>query len=110
LCSTFLGRFSIDLPAYNASLLISSLIHNLALQYPLVLFSGGRRNSRGILASEYIDSGAGIATPLSLIRIPFVGGVVMIIYLGFGRSPLIATRLGSSEAWNLILWLEEDKQ
>jgi hypothetical protein len=110
LCSTFLERFSIDLPAYNASLLISYLIHNLALQYPLALFLGERRSSCGTLASEYIDSGAGIATPLSLIRIPFVSGVVMILYRGLGRSPLIATRLGSSEAWNLILWLEEDKQ
>jgi hypothetical protein len=55
-------------------------------------------------------AGLGSLLQLPLIRIPFVGGVVMILYPGFGLSPVISASLGSNKAWNFISLLEEDKE
>ncbi len=61
-------------------------------------------------SSPILGLGLGLLLLLPLIRIPLVGGFVMIIYLGLGLGLVIATRFGSNEAWNLITLLEEDKE
>ncbi len=52
----------------------------------------------------------GLLLLLPVIRIPFVGGFVMIIYVGLGLGLVISTRFGSNESWSLIPLLEEDKE
>lgn len=52
----------------------------------------------------------GLLLLLPLIRIPFAGGVVMIIYVGLGLGLVVATRFGSNQSWSLNPLLEEDKE
>ncbi len=52
----------------------------------------------------------GLLLLVPLIRIPLVGGVIMIIYMGLGLGLVITTRFGSNEPWSLIPLLEEDKE
>lgn len=52
----------------------------------------------------------GLLLLLPVIRIPLVGGIVTIIYMGLGLGLVISTRFGSDESWSLIPLLEEDKE
>ncbi len=51
--------------------------------------------------------GLGLLLLLPLARIPYAGGIVMIVYIGLGLGLAITTRFGSNEAWSLIPLLEE---
>jgi hypothetical protein len=48
----------------------------------------------------------GLLLPVPLVRIPYIGAIFVIVYLGLGL--VIATHFGSDEPWNLIPFLEED--
>lgn len=50
----------------------------------------------------------GLLLLLPLARIPFVGGVVILIYIGLGLGLVIATHFGSNRPWSLTPLLEED--
>jgi hypothetical protein len=52
----------------------------------------------------------GLLLTLPLTRIPFAGGLFMLIFFSLGLGIVIATRFGSAEPWNLIPLLEEDKE
>ena len=60
--------------------------------------------------SPAIALGLGLLLLLPLIRIPFAGGIVMIIYIGLGLGLVISTRFGSNQSWSLTALLEEDKE
>ncbi len=60
--------------------------------------------------SPILGLGLGLLLLLPLARIPFVGGIVMLIYIGLGLGLAITTRFGSSEPWSLIPLLEEVKE
>lgn len=55
-----------------------------------------------------IDLALGLLLLLPLARMPYAGGVVLIIYMGLGLGLVIVTRFGSNESWSLIPLLEED--
>ncbi len=57
--------------------------------------------------SPILGLGLGLLLLLPLARIPYVGGIVMIIYMGLGLGLAIATRFGSNEPWSLIPLSEE---
>ncbi len=57
--------------------------------------------------SPILDLSLGLLLLLPMARIPFVGGIVMTVYIGLGLGLAIATRFGSSEPWSLIPLLEE---
>jgi hypothetical protein len=59
------------------------------------------------LRSPVLGLGLGLLLLLPLARIPVVGGIVMIVYIGLGLGLAITTRFGSSEPWSLIPLLEE---
>ncbi len=50
----------------------------------------------------------GLLLLLPLARIPFVGGLIMLVYMGLGLGLVIATRFGSNQPWSLIPLLEEE--
>ncbi len=52
----------------------------------------------------------GLLLLLPLIRIPFAGGVVMIVYVGLGLGLVVSTRFGSNQSWSLNPLLEEDTE
>lgn len=58
--------------------------------------------------SPLLDLALGLLLLLPLARIPFVGGLVMLIYIGLGLGLVIATRFGSNEPWSLTPLLEEE--
>ena len=59
-------------------------------------------------SSPLIGLALGLLLLLPLARIPFVGGLVTLIYAGLGLGLVIATRFGSNERWSLTPLLEED--
>jgi hypothetical protein len=60
--------------------------------------------------SPVIDVALGLLLLLPLMRIPFAGGIVMIVYVGLGLGLVIVTRFGSDESWSLISLLEEENE
>ncbi len=58
--------------------------------------------------SPVVSLGLGLLLLLPLTRIPFVGGLVLVVYLSLGIGLVITTRFGSDEPWNLKPLLEED--
>ncbi len=60
--------------------------------------------------SPVISLALGLLLLLPLARIPFVGGIVMILYVGLGLGLVISTRFGSNRSWSLIPLLEEDTE
>jgi hypothetical protein len=59
------------------------------------------------LRSPVLGLALGLLLLLPLARIPFVGGIIMILYVGLGLGLAITTRFGSNEPWSLIPLLEE---
>ncbi len=57
--------------------------------------------------SPILALGLGLLLLLPLARIPLVGGIVMVVYMGLGLGLAITTRFGSGEPWSLIPLLEE---
>ncbi len=57
--------------------------------------------------SPVLGLGLGLLLLLPLARIPLVGGIAMIVYIGLGLGLAITTRFGSGEPWSLIPLLEE---
>lgn len=57
-----------------------------------------------------IDLALGLLLLLPVVRIPYAGGVVLILYMGLGLGLVIITRFGSNESWSLIPLLEEDTE
>jgi hypothetical protein len=52
----------------------------------------------------------GLLLLLPLIRIPYVGGFFVVIYLSLGLGLAITTHFGSNEPWDLTSLLEEDSK
>ncbi len=52
----------------------------------------------------------GLILLVPLVRIPFAGALIMLIYIGLGLGLVVVTRFGSNESWSLIPLLEEDIQ
>ena len=59
------------------------------------------------LRPEY---GLGVLLLQPLIRISYVGGFFVVIYLGLGLGLAITTHFGSSEPWDFTSLLEEDSK
>ena len=60
--------------------------------------------------SPVVGLALGLLLLLPLARIPFVGGGVMILYIGLGMGLAITTHFGSNEPWSLIPLLEEVRE
>lgn len=60
-------------------------------------------------SSPVVGVGLGLLLLLPLARIPFVGAIFTLFYMGLGFGLVIATHFGSNEAWSLNPLLEEDK-
>ncbi|MGE5072053.1 MAG: hypothetical protein ACM3MF_01380 [Anaerolineae bacterium] len=58
--------------------------------------------------SPLVALALGLLLSLPLLRIPFVGGIMMVVYIGLGLGLVIATRFGSNEPWSLISLTEEE--
>ena len=50
----------------------------------------------------------GLLLLLPLVRIPYVGGFFVVVYLSLGLGLVITTHFGSNEPWDLTPLLEED--
>jgi hypothetical protein len=59
-----------------------------------------------VIGMVVMSLASGLLLLLPLVRIPYMGSIFVIIYLGFGL--VIATHFGSDEPWNLTPLLEED--
>ena len=59
------------------------------------------------LRPEY---GQGLLLLLPLIRIPYVDGFFVVIYLSLGLGLAITTHFGSNEPWDFTSLLEEDSK
>lgn len=57
--------------------------------------------------SPILGLALGLLLLLPLGRIPFVGGIIMVAYIGLGLGLAITTHFGSGEPWSLIPLLEE---
>ena len=77
----------------------------LAATYGLGRFLLSRAEWR--LRSPVLELALGLLLLLPLARIPFVGGIVMILYIGLGLGLAITTHFGSNQPWSLIPLLEE---
>ena len=60
-------------------------------------------------SSPTISLALGLLLLLPLVRIPYVGGFFVILYLSLGLGLVISTHFGSNEPWNLTPLLEEDR-
>ncbi len=60
-------------------------------------------------SSPVLGVGLGLLLLLPLARIPFVGAIFTLFYIGLGFGLVVATHFGSNEAWSLNPLLEEDK-
>jgi hypothetical protein len=60
-------------------------------------------------SSPHLSLALGLLLLLPLVRIPYVGGFFVILYLSLGLGLVIITHFGSNEPWNLTPLLEEDR-
>jgi hypothetical protein len=59
-------------------------------------------------SSPVVSLALGLLLLLPLVRIPYVGGFFVIVYLSLGLGLVITTHFGSNEPWEITPLLEED--
>lgn len=57
--------------------------------------------------SPVVALALGLLLLLPLARIPYAGGIVMLVYIGLGLGLAVTTHFGSNEPWSLNSLLEE---
>ena len=64
----------------------------------------------GLVIIALVFWAQGLLLLLPQVRIPYVNGFFVVIYLGLGLGLAITTHFGSNEPWDFTSLLEEDSK